>query len=239
MGGSTSGAGPNGTAGSGAAGSAGGGSGSGGTATAGATGAGGDDASGGAGGEGGAGGASGGVGGGGAAGGSAGASGGGSAGASGGGGVAGGPGVTGHRYVRFVATSAQGSSVWTAVAEFRLFTTGDAPIDRSSWMVSADSEETDDENAPAIAAIDGNNATFWHTEWEPNGVGDAPLPHELRIDLGTARVITGFSYLPRQDQANGRIAGWEIYLSKDDVTWGTAVDSGTFPAGTALQKVTF
>jgi len=154
---------------------------------------------------------------------------------------AGGSGPTAYRYARLVALSEQAGAMWSSVAELQLLTTGGAMIPRTNWKVTADSEETDDQQAPASYAIDGDTATFWHTSWEPapNDGLDAKLPHMLSVDLGTARVITGFSYLPRQNNANGRIKGWEFYLSKDGSDWGTAVKAGTFPSGTALQTVTF
>jgi endo-alpha-N-acetylgalactosaminidase len=70
-------------------------------------------------------------------------------------------------------------------------------------------------------------------------VNDPKPPHWLTIDLKTPQTITGFSYLPRQTGTHGRIKGWEFYVSKDGVTWGTAVKTGSFPDGTALQTVTF
>lgn len=153
----------------------------------------------------------------------------------------GGSGVTSFRYVKLVANSEQASAVWSAVAELQVMTTGGAMIARTGWKITADSEELDDEQRPATAAIDGNTSSYWHTGWEPapNDVNDAKLPHWLVVDLGVARPITGFSYLPRQNLANGRIKGWEFYVSTNGTTWGTPVKAGTFPAGTALQTISF
>jgi hypothetical protein len=166
----------------------------------------------------------------------------GGAGGAGGTGGTGGTGVTGgtgHRFAKLVATSEQGGKVWSSVAELQLFTTGDVALARGNWDVSADSEELDDEEAPAAAAIDGDTATFWHSAWEPGGTGDAALPHELVVDMGASHTLTGFSYLPRQDQPNGRIAAWQFFVSKDGTSWGTAVKTGTFTAGASVQKVVF
>lgn len=217
----------------------------GGTATAGSGGAaGGKGGMGGMGGtsSGGAGkGGSGGTGGAGGTGGKAGAGGGGAGGGSAGSGGSGGSGSTGYRYAKLVATSEQNGNVWSSVAELQILTTGSVAISRTGWAVTADSQELDDQMAPATNAIDGNNATYWHTEWEPapNNVNDAPLPHSLIVDMTAAHPVVGFSYLPRQDNTNGRIKGYEFYLSKDGSTWGTAVKIGSFPAGTALQTITF
>lgn len=196
--------------------------------------------SGGSGGSASGGGGAGGTGGGGTGGGGAGGMGGGGSGGSGGmAGSGGGP--AGYRYAKFVATSEQAGHVWSSVAELNLLTTGSATIVRTDWSITADSQEIDDEQAPATAAIDGNLDTFWHTSWEPapNDVNDPALPHSLTLDLKAAQVITGFSYLPRQTGTNGRVKDWEFYLSKDGVTWGTPVKKGSFPDGTALQNVTF
>jgi hypothetical protein len=99
-----------------------------------------------------------------------------------------------------------------------------------------DSQETTNENTPAIYAIDGDNNTFWGTRWSSGG---SPLPHEIQIDLGESRNITEFTYLPRQNNQNGRIANYQLYISDNPNNWGTPVASGTWPNNTDLQTVTF
>ncbi|MEU3460414.1 phosphocholine-specific phospholipase C [Streptomyces sp. NPDC006733] len=96
---------------------------------------------------------------------------------------------------------------------------------------SCDSQETVKENAPATKAVDGNPATYWHSQWSPTG---APLPHELQLDLGGARTVTGLTYLPRQDgSANGRIGRYELQLSTDGTTWTAAADGAFADDATA------
>ena len=63
-------------------------------------------------------------------------------------------------------------------------------------IVSVDSQELVGENGAATNAIDGNPATFWHTEWFQQ---TAPLPHTLVLDLGGQYQVDGWRYLPRQD----------------------------------------
>ncbi|GIG61833.1 hypothetical protein Lfu02_62050 [Longispora fulva] len=99
-----------------------------------------------------------------------------------------------------------------------------------------DSQETTNENAPGTNVLDGSPATFWHTKWS-NPV--AQMPHEIQIDLGASYSVTNLYYLPRQSQANGRIANYEVYVSTDGTTWGTAVKTGTFANNTTEQTVTF
>jgi hypothetical protein len=104
-------------------------------------------------------------------------------------------------------------------------------------VVSVDSEELVGENGAATNAIDGNPATFWHTEWAQQ---TAPLPHTLALDLGGSYQVDGFRYLPRQDgEINGTIAGYEFYVSADGSTWGTPVAAGTLAADPGEKTVRF
>ncbi|OPH50415.1 hypothetical protein BC351_07065 [Paenibacillus ferrarius] len=76
----------------------------------------------------------------------------------------------------------------------------------------------------ATKAIDGNLATFWHTEWDSSG----NVPQSITLDLGGAYVVSKLKYLPRQDgNANGNITAYEISTSVDGVTFNTAA-SGTW-----------
>ncbi|MER5867507.1 phospholipase C, phosphocholine-specific [Kitasatospora sp. NPDC002040] len=98
-----------------------------------------------------------------------------------------------------------------------------------------DSQEITGENGAAVNAADGNPATLWHTRW--SGSTD-PLPHEIQLDLGGNRTVTGLSYLPRQDGgANGRIGSYELYLSTDGSTWGAPAATGSFADTAALKTV--
>src|SRR5438445_251096 len=104
-------------------------------------------------------------------------------------------------------------------------------------VVSVDSQELMGENGAATNAIDGNPATFWHTEWFQQ---TAPLPHTLVLDLGGQYQVDGWRYLPRQDGTpNGTIAGYEFYVSADGTTWGRAVAAGTLAADSTEKTVRF
>jgi hypothetical protein len=65
-------------------------------------------------------------------------------------------------------------------------------------------------------------------------------PHEIRIDLGGSYAVSGFRYLPRQDNDdNGRIRTYEFYVSTDGNNWGSPVATGSFPDNSAEQEVRF
>jgi hypothetical protein len=116
-----------------------------------------------------------------------------------------------------------------------------SPVPDSGWRVLyVDSQATDCGNYGATNAFDGNNTTMWVTEWCH---GAPPTPHEIQIDLGASYSLSGFQYLPRQDQyADGDIGNYEFYVSTDGLNWGTAVSAGTLMTSAAdksQKQVTF
>ena len=108
-------------------------------------------------------------------------------------------------------------------------------IPRSRLSVAGVSSEEAPGDA-AVRAIDGDPATFWHTRWS----SQVPAyPHWITLDLGSEHSVEGLGHLPRQVGTNGRMKGYEIYLSNDNATWGPAVAAGAFPDGTAQTNVPF
>jgi hypothetical protein len=85
-------------------------------------------------------------------------------------------------------------------------------------------------------AIDGDPTTIWHTAWQPKVTEH---PHRIEIDLQKEVRITGFTYLPRQDMANGRVAEYELYASRERDARQKPIEKGRFPDGTSLQTVRF
>jgi len=102
-------------------------------------------------------------------------------------------------------------------------------------VIKADSEDRENGNV-AANAIDGDADTFWHTRWQP---ANDPMPHDLVIDLGREIALKGLTYLPRQDQANGRIASAEIFLGSSPAAWGERAAAVNWTDTTELQRVRF
>jgi hypothetical protein len=102
-------------------------------------------------------------------------------------------------------------------------------------ILSVDSEDRANGNI-AANAIDGDPATFWHTRWQPK---NDPLPHEIVIDLGREMRFAGLTCLPRQDQANGRIAEAEIFCATVPNTWGQPQAQVRWGNTSQLQTVRF
>ncbi|MEU9028827.1 TIM-barrel domain-containing protein [Streptomyces sp. NPDC048383] len=114
---------------------------------------------------------------------------------------------------------------------------GSPPLDPSRWsLVSADSQEAAAENGAARNAFDGNPATHWHTAWSTGA--PATLPHEIVLDLGARHTVDGLGVLPRQDGGvNGRIGGYEVYVSDSTADWGIPAATGALADVAGPQSV--
>ena len=130
-----------------------------------------------------------------------------------------------------------GTSVSAFGAEILADTVSEAIFSgrKADWkIIYTDSEEEDE--GPARYAIDGDLDTYWHTNYSST---QEKYPHEIQVDTGRLRTIGGFSYFPRQDGVNGRIAKYEFYTSLDGKSWGDAVATGQFKRTSELTKVYF
>jgi alpha-L-fucosidase len=78
---------------------------------------------------------------------------------------------------------------------------------------------------PATNAIDADARTLWQTRAM---AGQSAQP-TLTIDMGGARRVGGFAYLPRQDWVfKGVVDRYKFETSLDGRQWDTQVESGTF-----------
>lgn len=106
-------------------------------------------------------------------------------------------------------------------------TGGDGIFDiysRSGWTVTASSEEAVGEGAApqgrAVAVLDGNVNTFWHSEWY-NASPDPP--HWLQVDMGKPLPIKGFRFTQRQNNQN--VKNIKVEVSTDGSNWQQAAGS--------------
>jgi alpha-L-fucosidase len=90
----------------------------------------------------------------------------------------------------------------------------------------------------ADRAIDADAATLWKARATGDGV-----PPRLTVDMGRARRVGGFAYLPRQDWVfEGVVDRYRFETSRDGTLWTTQVASGTFDNiknNPLLREVTF
>lgn len=106
------------------------------------------------------------------------------------------------------------------------------------WIVKHVSDEQTD-GYGAELAIDGDANTFWHTSWR-EGQPQKPGPHEIQIDMGAVKLLSGFTYLPRQDEYSGsNVRAYDFHLSLDGTSWGEPVASGEIAQGKQLTTITF
>ena len=98
------------------------------------------------------------------------------------------------------------------------------------------SAETAAPEAPVAAAVDGDPATFWHTEWQS---WQNRLPATLAIDLGAEAGIRGFRYTPRQDMNRGRIERYRVEVSKDGNQWTAAMPEARMPDTADPREIHF
>ena len=105
---------------------------------------------------------------------------------------------------------------WTGIASAQI-TQG--VVSRDGWSLSSPAApssaiEGATGDGRIAAAIDGNESTYYHSDWTGNNVGSS-LPQYFIIDTGESGVsgINGFVYLPRPNNSNGTSTQMDIYFS--------------------------
>lgn len=108
-------------------------------------------------------------------------------------------------------SSQKNDDPYTTIAELYLLDENGKELPRNKWKILyADSEELDGDDGKADNVFDLQSTSVWHTEWNEKS---PKHPHQLVIDLGESVNCSGLKYLPRQDNANGRIKDFKLYLS--------------------------
>lgn len=96
---------------------------------------------------------------------------------------------------------------------------------KAKWRIIA-CDSQDGAEGDARNAIDDDPSTFWHTRYRDQVDS---LPHHVAVDLGETLMISGFNYMPRQDEWDGGIvlrARFEI--SADGQKWKVVADEVDF-----------
>ena len=91
-----------------------------------------------------------------------------------------------------------------------------AELPKEGMSASAGSEN---DGGAAENVLDGDPGTLWHTKYsddEDKASNGGRPKHWITIDLGGSYLVSGLSYLPRQDGGNnGTVTEYQIELSAD------------------------
>lgn len=95
---------------------------------------------------------------------------------------------------------------------------------------TAPSQGASSGNNSASAAVDNNANTIWHTSWSGNDAIDLanqPERRYIQLTLQEATDLVALRYLPRNDGLNGRITGYEVWISTADTVTAESKDTFT------------
>jgi beta-galactosidase len=115
------------------------------------------------------------------------------------------------RYFCLEALNSHGKDDFASIAELEILGVDRKPLSRQHWkIVYADSEEADAANNIATNIFDLQESTIWHTSYS---ISKDKFPHQIIIDLGENKQITGFEYLPRPEANKpGMIKDFRVYV---------------------------
>lgn len=148
------------------------------------------------------------------------------------------------RYVKLVGLTAGNGQSFGGGAEFDLnadvyvpqASTAPVTFPKTGWTVTANSV-TSQENAPAGAVIDGDNNTYWHSNYG-TGTGPTVWPFFFIIDMKQSKTINSFIYTARPTGINGIAKDYELYVSDDGVTFpAIPVSKGTLSVSNGQKAI--
>ncbi|SFW56946.1 F5/8 type C domain-containing protein [Sinomicrobium oceani] len=97
----------------------------------------------------------------------------------------------------------------------------DDPDWESRWLIAGySSQETGGENGRASNAIDGDPATYWHSQW--SGDNPAVYPHYIAVDMKEVTTLNGFTLTQRDGQR--KVKDIELQVSNDNNNWESIGD---------------
>ena len=92
-------------------------------------------------------------------------------------------------------------------------------------------------NGPAAAAVDGNESSFWHSQW--SAPADNDMPHWFNVKLAAPAKVNGMVYVPRTGSSNGRLTKYHVEVSTDGGNTYTKVAEGTLESSAGAKNIAF
>lgn len=92
-------------------------------------------------------------------------------------------------------------------------------LSRTGWKITTSGECDDSGSGHASAIIDGNNNTYWHSNWankgQANSSGDdsKTVPQFFQVDLGSVQEFNKIGYMPRIGLENGYVKEYKVFVS--------------------------
>ena len=112
---------------------------------------------------------------------------------------------------------------------------GSTEIPTSEMIMSAGNiQPNGSSEGDARFAIDGDNTTLWHTNYN----GSERDTHWIQVKLKSDYQVDGLKVIPRQTGTNGMITQYEIQVSTDKQQW-TTVKEGSWEANAQPKEVYF
>ena len=98
-------------------------------------------------------------------------------------------------------------------------------IARTGWVATVSNVTN---GAPATALLDGSNTTSWRSS------NSATAVKWFQVDMGSARMIKGFNYVPTYTTVTENATRMTISTSLDNITWtNQGIWNGTGPLATS------
>lgn len=88
-------------------------------------------------------------------------------------------------------------------------------LEKSGWRVVQFSDQSasgEGTNGRAQQIVDGNDNTYWHSQWTPSR---APYPHTITVDMQEQQSVSGFNILMSNGGGTRTIKSYEIYGTND------------------------
>lgn len=129
---------------------------------------------------------------------------------------------------------------WTGIASAQI---KQGVVSRDGWTLSSPAAPTSDieGNGSGLLerAFDGNEATYYHSDWSGSATGKN-LPQYFIIDMGkTVSDIEGFAYLPRPNNGNGTSTRMRVYFSDSEFNVSGGVSKENLSSYTLAAEATF
>ncbi|AYE33274.1 alpha-N-acetylglucosaminidase TIM-barrel domain-containing protein [Clostridium septicum] len=148
-----------------------------------------------------------------------------------------------HVTITGKAEGGQFPGAWAALAEVEAMSkerpmqeVASVAIPQSKMSATATSEHPNvGTEGLASFAIDGNENTIWHTNYETSN----PLPQSITLNLGGEYEVNKFTYLPRRgNSTNGNITKYRLEVSTDGESFDSVAE-GNLDNNSDLKTITF